>query len=60
VSDIMKQACLDNGLNASQIHLAESPLVGVSTVLSEISAQDLGLLLVLDQRDEVIDLIKKS
>jgi cyanophycin synthetase len=60
VSDIMKQACLDNGLNASQIHLAESPLVGVSTVLSEISAQDLGLLLVLDQRDEVIDLIKTS
>jgi hypothetical protein len=34
--------------------------VGVSTVLSEISAQDLGLLLVLDQRDEVIDLIKTS
>jgi cyanophycin synthetase len=60
VSDIMKQACLNNGLNESQIHLAESPLAGVSTILSDISAQDLGLLLVLDQRDEVIDLINRS
>jgi cyanophycin synthetase len=60
VSDIMKQVFLNNGLNESQVHLAESPLAGVSTILSDISAQDLGLLLVLDQRDEVIDLINRS
>jgi cyanophycin synthetase len=60
VSDIIKQACLNSGLSESQIRLAGSPLAGVSTILSDISAQDLGLLLVLDQRDEILDLIKSS
>ncbi|MFT5598763.1 MAG: cyanophycin synthetase [Gammaproteobacteria bacterium] len=60
VSDIMKQTCLDSGLNENQIHFAESPLAGVSIILSGISTQDLGLLLVLDERDEVIDLINRS
>jgi cyanophycin synthetase len=59
VSSIMKQACLDSGLNARQIHLADSPLAGVSLILPQMLAQDLGLFLVLDQREEVIELLKQ-
>lgn len=60
VSDIMKQVCRDSGLSDSQIHIAESPLAGVSYALAEMTEQDLGLFLVLDERDEIIELIKRS
>ena len=57
VGDIMKQACVDSGLAEEQISFARSPLAGVSMVLSRMQAGDLALLLVLDERDEVIELI---
>jgi folylpolyglutamate synthase/dihydropteroate synthase len=60
VGDIMKQVCLESGLSDSQIHFAKSPLAGVSFALSEMAEQDLGLFLVLDERDEVIELIRVS
>lgn len=60
VSDIMKQVCLDSGLTDSQVHFARSPLAGVSFALSEMAEQDLGLFLVLDERDEVLELIRRS
>jgi cyanophycin synthetase len=60
VGRIMKQACLDSGLRDAQIHFSNSALSGVSFVLSEMTEQDLGLFLVLDERDEIIDLIKRS
>ena len=60
VGEIMKQACLDSGLNEGQIKITGSPLAGVSFTLSEMSGQDLGLFLVLDERDEIIDVIKRS
>ena len=54
VPEIMKQACLDSGLNENQLHFADSPMLGVKLALSQMQADDLGLFLVLSERDEVI------
>ena len=54
----MKHAFLQNGLVESQIHLAPSPLSGVKLALSQMQAEDLGLFLVLSEREQVIDYLK--
>jgi UDP-N-acetylmuramoylalanine-D-glutamate ligase len=59
VSEIMKQTCLDNGLCAEQLHLADSPLQGVKLAIAELQSEDLGLFLVLSDRDEIIQYIRE-
>ena len=59
VARIMKQIFLDNGLSDTDIHFSDSPVLGVSFALSQMTDQDLGLFLVLDERDEIIELIKR-
>ena len=54
VPEIMKQACLNSGLNDSQLSYADSPMLGVKRALAQMQAGDLGLFLVLAERDEVI------
>ena len=58
VSEIMKQACLRAGMPAQRILFAESPLAGVKLAIAEMQADDLGLFLVLSERDQVIDYVK--
>ena len=58
VSEIMKQACLDAGLSTAQLHFADSPLKGVQLALVELQADDVGLFLVLDEREEILAYIK--
>jgi UDP-N-acetylmuramyl tripeptide synthase len=58
ISHIMKQACLQSGIDAKNIHLVASPLEGVELAVSRMGAEDLGLFLVLAQRDQVIDYLK--
>jgi hypothetical protein len=60
VPDIMKQACLDSGLTENQIIFADSPMAGVKLALSQMQADDLGLFLVLSERDEVLRLVGES
>jgi hypothetical protein len=60
VGAIMKQACLDNGIAEDRIHLAESPLAGVRFALSRMQAGDLGLFLVLSQREQIIDYLNSQ
>ena len=60
VSEIMKQACLDSGLTEDQVLFAESPLAGVKLAVSKIQADDLGLFLVLSERDAVIDFLRSQ
>ena len=55
VSAIMQRACLENGLAPEQIHLADSPFAGVRHALEQMLAGDLGLFLVLSERDKVVD-----
>jgi len=57
VGAIMKQACLDNGIPEERIHLVESPLAGARLALSHMQEGDLGLFLVLAERDQVIDYV---
>jgi cyanophycin synthetase len=58
VSHIMKQACLRSGIVENNIHLVASPLAGVELAVAQMGAEDLGLFLVLEQRDEVIDYLQ--
>jgi len=58
VSEIMKQACLDSGLKPDQIEFADSPLAGVKQAVSGMQAEDLGLFLVLSERDAVIEFVR--
>ncbi len=58
VSLIMKKICLQSGLSESNIHLLDSPLVGVQYALERMQAQDLGLFLALSERDQIIDYVK--
>ncbi len=60
VSEIMKQACVNAGLSENQIKSAASPLAGVILALSQMQAGDLGLFLVLSERDEVIDYVNAN
>ena len=60
VGAIMKQACLDNGIPEERIYFAESPLAGVKFALSRMQEGDLGLFLVLSERDQVIDYLNSQ
>lgn len=60
VSEIMKQACLQSGMAETRIHLAESPLTGVKLAIERMQADDLGMFLVLSERDQVINYIKSQ
>jgi UDP-N-acetylmuramyl tripeptide synthase len=60
VSEIMKQACLQSGMAEDRIHFAESPLAGVKLAIDRMQADDLGMFLVLSERDQVIDYIKSQ
>ncbi len=57
-SEIIKQACIDSGLSESQIKFAASPLAGVKLAMEQMQTDDLGLFLVLSERDEVISLVR--
>jgi UDP-N-acetylmuramyl tripeptide synthase len=59
VSQVMKQACLLAGIPETSIELVDSPLAGVKLSLSSMEAEDLGLFLVLTERDRVIDYLKE-
>ena len=43
VSAILRRACLEQGMADNQIHIADSPLVGVRYALQHMEAEDLGL-----------------
>jgi len=60
VSGILKHTCLESGLEQNQIEFAASPLAGVQLALSKLQPDDLGLFLVLSERDEVIGLVRDS
>ena len=60
VSQIMKQVCLDSGIAENQLSFADSPLLGVKLALAQMQAHDLGLFLVLSERDQVISFLKQQ
>jgi len=57
ISEILKRACLDSGMAENQLGFADSPLSGVKLALAQMQSDDLGLFLVLSERDEVIQLV---
>ena len=60
VSEIIKRACLDSAIVENQLSFADSPLLGVRLVVEQMQQDDLGLLLVLADRDQVINFLKQQ
>lgn len=60
VSDLIEKSCLNNGLSADILRRADSPPAGTAMILEDLQPDDLALLLVLDERDAVFDLLKKA
>lgn len=59
VSGLLRQACLDNGLSADHVLLAESPAAGAGTILRMVGPGDLALLLVHDERAKIFDMLAR-
>ena len=57
VSRIMQHACLEHGISNEKIQFAESPLAGVKLAVAQMQTDDLGLFLILAERDEIIDFV---
>ena len=60
VGEIMKQACLQSGMAKDRIYFAPSPLVGVKFAIEQMQADDIGLFLVLSERNQVIDYVNSK
>jgi len=60
VSNIIEKACLDNGLKANVLRRADSPPAGTKLILDDLQQDDLALLLVLDERDTVFELLNQA
>ena len=58
VSEVIRQECLERGLNDEQMSLTENPLAGVGIALALLTPGDLALLLVHSHRDEIIELLQ--
>ena len=58
VSEVIRQECLERGLNDEQMSLAQNPLAGVGVALALLEPGDLALLLVHSHRDEIIELLQ--
>jgi UDP-N-acetylmuramyl tripeptide synthase len=60
VSELIKQTCVDSGIAESQLSFADSPLSGVKLALAQMQADDLGLFLVLSERDQIISYLRQQ
>ena len=60
VSKIIKTTVLAQDYGEDQIVMRDSPLKGVEYILTQLQPDDVALLLVLSERDEVFNLLRKS
>lgn len=60
VSDLIEKACLGQGLTTSALARADSPPKGTELIIDQLQDGDLALLLVLDERDKVFELLKAA
>lgn len=60
VSALIKKACLENGVQPGAIQKAASPPAGTELIIDELQEGDLALLLVLDERDKVFELLEAA
>ncbi len=59
-SNLIEKACLSNGLDPAVIRKAASPPAGTALILEDLQPGDLALLLVLDERDAVFEMIRAA
>ncbi len=58
IPNLIEQAAKEQGLSANRVWRANSPVHAVQMVLEEIESGDLALLLVLSERDQVLELLQ--
>ncbi|TWX59578.1 Mur ligase [Colwellia hornerae] len=57
ISNLIARTAIEGGLSADNIYFAESPYRGAQQIVKQLSANDLALLIVLSEREQVIDLL---
>ena len=60
VSQVIRRACLDGGMEEEQLSFSENPLSGAGRALEILEPGDLALLLVHSNRDEIIELLSSD
>ncbi|MFT4925622.1 MAG: cyanophycin synthetase [Phenylobacterium sp.] len=57
-SKLIAQAAIEYGIDASKIHYTQSPSAGAEYILGQIGKGDLALMLVLSEREEIVELLQ--
>lgn len=60
VSNLIEKACLEAGFDGNCIAKADSPPKGTEVIIDKLQEGDLALLLVLDERDKVFELLEAA
>ncbi|MEH6453941.1 MAG: Mur ligase family protein [Psychromonas sp.] len=60
IPSLMAKTAIENGMSAENILYAEGPLAGTKKILEQLQPDDLALLLVLSERNNVIELLQSS
>ncbi len=60
VSNLIDQAAKAYGLDSSVIHFVKSPLAGAELIVNRLEPGDLALMLVLTEREEIVELLENT
>lgn len=59
IPKLMAKTALEHGMSETNVIFTDSPVTGAKMILEQLEAGDLALLMVLSNRDEVVELLKK-
>jgi cyanophycin synthetase len=60
ISNLIAKVAIESGMSADNIYFSEGPYQGAQQIVNQLSANDLALLIVLSERNEVIELLTKK
>jgi cyanophycin synthetase len=60
ISKLIAKVAIESGMSANNIYFSEGPYQGAQQIVNQLSADDLALLIVLSERNKVIELLTKK
>ncbi|MBA6354613.1 MULTISPECIES: Mur ligase family protein [unclassified Colwellia] len=60
ISNLIAKVAIESGMSADNIYFSEGPYQGAQQIVNQLSANDLALLIVLSERNKVIELLTKK
>lgn len=60
ISNLIAKIAIESGMSADNIYFSEGPYQGAQQIVNQLSANDLALLIVLSERNKVIELLTKK